>query len=94
MNKFLSIGLLVFIYTGLMAKKYKVTDFGAVGDGTVLSTTFIQDAIDKAHEGGGGKVIIPQGTFLSGTLASPAGIIRLIAADFEAMPLKVSIENP
>jgi len=44
-----------------------ILDFGAVGDGKTLSTAAIQSAIDKAAENGG-RVEIPAGIFLSGTL--------------------------
>ncbi|MFD2078137.1 Glycosyl hydrolases family 28 [Actinopolymorpha cephalotaxi] len=46
-----------------------VTDFGAVGDGTVNDATAIQAAIDACHGRGGGRVVIPAGrTFLSGSI--------------------------
>ncbi len=45
-----------------------VTDFGAVGDGQTLNTEAIQKAIDEASAKGGGVVIIPEGTFLTGAL--------------------------
>ncbi|WP_299552277.1 glycosyl hydrolase family 28 protein [Seonamhaeicola sp.] len=47
---------------------YNVLEFGAIGDGITLNTGAIQEAIDKCHEAGGGQVIIPSGTFLSGTI--------------------------
>src|SRR5690606_31440049 len=51
-----------------LGKSYRITDFGVVQDSTVLQTDKIQAVIDKAHEAGGGVVIIPKGTFLSGSL--------------------------
>ena len=45
-----------------------VTDFGAVGDGQTLNTEAIQKTIDEASDKGGGVVIIPEGTFLTGAL--------------------------
>src|SRR5687767_8163473 len=45
-----------------------ITRYGAVGDGKVLNTTAIQKAIDDCHQQGGGKVIFPAGTWLSGTI--------------------------
>ena len=50
------------------AQNYLITDFGAVPDGISLNTKAIQSAIEKAHDAGGGKVIIPSGIFLSGTI--------------------------
>ena len=47
---------------------YNITRFGATGDGETLSTEAIQSAIDACSESGGGTVIFPPGTYLSGTL--------------------------
>lgn len=48
--------------------EYNVIDFGAKGDGSVLETQAIQKAINTAYENGGGIVVIPQGTYKTGTL--------------------------
>lgn len=48
--------------------KFNVLDFGAKGDGALLNTQAIQQAIDTASENNGGVVIIPEGRFLSGHL--------------------------
>lgn len=50
------------------AKDYNVTDFGAKGDGTMLCTSAIQHAIDYVSLQGGGRVVVPKGTFLTGGL--------------------------
>lgn len=47
---------------------YNIVDFGAECDGTTINTTFINMAITKAHENGGGRVVIPAGTFITGTV--------------------------
>ncbi|GJM33917.1 MAG: exopolygalacturonase [Saprospiraceae bacterium] len=47
---------------------YKITDFGVVKDSTVLQTAVIQKTIDEAHDQGGGVIVIPKGTYLSGAL--------------------------
>lgn len=47
---------------------FDITKYGAVGDGTTLNTIAIQKTIDACFKAGGGKVIIPQGKFLSGTI--------------------------
>jgi hypothetical protein len=52
----------------LLAKDYNVLAFGAVPDGKTLNTTMIQAAIDQANADGGGRVIIPPGRFLSGSV--------------------------
>jgi hypothetical protein len=45
-----------------------VLDFGAAGDGSTLNTTPIQAAIDACHAAGGGRVIVPPGVFVTGTI--------------------------
>jgi exo-poly-alpha-galacturonosidase len=45
---------------------FNVTSYGAVGNGTTLNTTAIQNAINACTPGG--KVLIPSGTFLSGAI--------------------------
>jgi polygalacturonase len=51
-----------------LAKDYNIVSFGAIGDGKTLNTEAIQSAIDKAKSDGGGRVIIPAGRFLSGSV--------------------------
>jgi hypothetical protein len=45
-----------------------VHDFGAIGDGKTLDTKAIQLAVNKCSDTGGGKVILSDGNFLSGTI--------------------------
>lgn len=47
---------------------YNITDFGAVPGSERLCTESIQNAINKCAENGGGRVYIPSGKFVSGTL--------------------------
>jgi len=44
----------------------RITDHGAFPDGTTDNAGAIQDAIDAAAAAGGGRVVIPEGRFLSG----------------------------
>jgi exo-poly-alpha-galacturonosidase len=55
-----------------------VTDFGAVGDGMTVNTKSIQSAIDKCALSGGGVLVIPQGTFLSGAIFLKQGVNLLV----------------
>lgn len=49
-------------------KVYAITNFGAVPDTSKLSTAAIQNAINHCSESGGGKVIVPAGSFKTGTI--------------------------
>lgn len=51
-----------------LGKQFDITAFGAVNDSLLLQTTVIQHVIDEAASQGGGVIIIPKGTFLSGAL--------------------------
>jgi polygalacturonase len=57
-----------FLCGAICAKDYSVLDYGARGDGSTLNTLAIQAAIDDAANHGGGRVIIPKGRFVSGTI--------------------------
>lgn len=45
-----------------------ILQFGAVGDGKFLNTSVLQKAIDTCSRKGGGKLVVPKGDFLTGTL--------------------------
>jgi polygalacturonase len=47
---------------------FRVTDFGAVGDGTTMNTAAFAAAIATCADSGGGHVIVPAGTFLTGAI--------------------------
>ncbi|MCC7499018.1 MAG: glycoside hydrolase family 28 protein [Bryobacterales bacterium] len=48
--------------------EYNVASFGALGDGHTINTVAIQKAIEAASAAGGGVVLVPAGTFVSGTI--------------------------
>ncbi|MEM1356766.1 MAG: glycoside hydrolase family 28 protein, partial [Bacteroidota bacterium] len=58
---------------------WNVKDYGAVGDGETLNTIAIQTAIDACAAAGGGKVLLEDGTFLSGTILLKNGVNLHIA---------------
>ena len=45
-----------------------ILDYGAISDGKTVCTKEIQAAIDDCSTAGGGRVIVPAGAFVSGTL--------------------------
>ena len=47
---------------------FDVRDFGAKGDGVTLNTVAIQKAIDACAEQGGGRVLVENGTYMTGTV--------------------------
>jgi alpha-L-rhamnosidase len=51
-----------------------VAQFGAVRDGRTLNTKSIQTGIDKISATGGGTLLIPEGTFLSGAIFLKPGV--------------------
>jgi polygalacturonase len=50
------------------ARDFNVTDYGAAGDGKTNCTGGINKAIFAANKAGGGRVVVGQGTFLTGAI--------------------------
>lgn len=49
-------------------REFVVTNYGAIGDGTADCTEAFRKAIDDCSRVGGGKVIVPTGTYLTGAI--------------------------
>jgi len=49
-------------------RDFCITDFGAVGDGKTKCTEAFDKAIKTCHQAGGGRVVVPEGTFLTGPI--------------------------
>src|ERR1035437_3633282 len=49
-------------------KTFNIKDYGAMSNDITDNTKAIQDAINAAVNAGGGKVVVPSGTYLSGPL--------------------------
>src|SRR5215510_9026247 len=47
---------------------FDITKFGAKADGTTLNTAAIAKAIAECAKAGGGRVLVPAGTFLTGAI--------------------------
>ncbi|MDB5325340.1 MAG: hypothetical protein JWM57_909 [Phycisphaerales bacterium] len=48
--------------------RFDITQYGAIADGKTLNTQAIQSAIDACAAAGGGKIVVPKGEFISGSL--------------------------
>ena len=59
---------LMFHSSITLARDYNILSFGALSDAKTLNTLAIQTAIDSAYRDGGGRVIVPAGQFLSGSI--------------------------
>jgi hypothetical protein len=63
----LFVSILIFSLTcsvHISAQKiYNVKTYGAIGNGSVLETAKLQNAIDACYNGGGGQVYFPAGTY-------------------------------
>jgi polygalacturonase len=57
-----------------------VTAYGARGDGKTLDTAAIQQAVDACATRGGGTVLLPAGTFVSGTIVLADNITLHVSA--------------
>ncbi len=68
MKKLLIAALALFAAHTSVAKEYNIRDHGATGDGATLDSPAIQRAIDACTADGGGTVVVPEGTYLSGTI--------------------------
>lgn len=51
-----------------------ITAYGAIADGKTINTGFIQQAIDEVSASGGGRVVVPPGNFMTGTLFLKSGV--------------------
>ena len=49
-------------------RDFDVTRFGAAGDGVADCTAAFRKAVAACHEAGGGRVVVPDGTFLTGAI--------------------------
>ncbi len=71
--------LSLFILRSHAQVSLDITDFGAVGNGTTVNTSAIQSAIDSCFAAGGGEVIVPAGTFISGTIFLKSNVLLNLA---------------
>src|SRR5271157_292095 len=72
------------------ARRFSIDGFGAVGDGKTMNTAAIQALIDKVAKEGGGALVVPNGTFLTGALFFKQGVNLFIE---KGGTLKGSVEQ-
>ena len=77
------VGLVWVIAAGAnaFAKDFNILDYGAVAGGDELCSEAIQAAIDACAEAGGGQVVVPAGTFLTGGVWLKSGVELHLEAD-------------
>ena len=64
----LVLGLLLPVAARAGGAEFDVRTYGAVADGRTLDSPAINRAISAAHAAGGGTVVVPAGTYLSGSI--------------------------
>jgi polygalacturonase len=77
------------------ANSVSITDYGAKSGGQVLCSQAFSDAIDAVSKKGGGRIIIPRGTWLTGPITlksnielfSEAGALVIFSTDKRLYPL-------
>ncbi|MFZ5830544.1 MAG: glycoside hydrolase family 28 protein [Planctomycetota bacterium] len=83
----------------LSHRDFNIREYGARGDGMTVDTRAIQQAIDACREAGGGRVLFPEGRYLSGTIRLRDGVelhltakARLVGVD--DLDAYASFESP
>jgi len=60
---------------------FKITDFGAAGDGVAINTAAFRKAIEACTKAGGGRVIVPAGRFLTGPIELAGHMALVVEKD-------------
>lgn len=66
--------IIIISYTTSVGKDFNIKDFGAKTDGKTLNTHIIQEAIDSAENNFGSRVVIPKGTYVTGSIILKSGV--------------------
>ncbi|MBW4889219.1 glycoside hydrolase family 28 protein [Mucilaginibacter sp. HMF5004] len=80
-TRYLFVILSLVFTTRVHAAEVNITSYGAIGNGVTLNTAAIQRAIDDCAKNNGGKVIFPEGRFLSGTIVLKSNVTLLLRKD-------------
>lgn len=67
-RRLLTCVLLLCSVSSLFAKDYDITAYGAKSDTTVTCTAALQQCIDACSTDGGGRVVVPAGDYVIGTI--------------------------
>ena len=71
------------------ARDFNITSYGAVADGKTDATEAVRKAIDACNKAGGGRVVVPAGTFLTGAVHLKSNVNLYLA---EGATLKFSTD--
>lgn len=71
---------------------YNVKDFGASGDGKTLDHGAINKAIAKCAEDGGGRVVLPAGTYLCGSIRMKSNVELHLTAGAKILAAPASMK--
>lgn len=82
----------------LMRSELDITEYGAIGDGESLCSDAINRAVEACAESGGGRVVVPPGTFLTGPIYLRShvdlhvmkGATILFSTDYDDYPLVIT----
>ncbi len=88
--------LLFLLMVGMMSHAstvdYNVRDFGAKGDGKTLDHHAINAAIDSCVAHGGGRVVLPAGTYLCGSIRMKSHVELHISAGAKILAAPASMK--
>ena len=92
MRKYFTILSLLLLSLGIQAQNYNVRDYGAKGDGKTLDHIAINKAIDACVAGGGGRVLLPAGTYLCGSIRLKSNVDLHLMAGAKILAAPASIK--
>jgi polygalacturonase len=67
-----------FAALGAGTNRLVISEHGSIGDGKALNTRAIQAAIERCATNGGGAIVVPPGTFITGSIFLKQGVQLVI----------------